>query len=125
MQIDELLFEYYLTGGKLRIGKKEAMLELLRNGSALRFLLGYEAGYLTPMIVSAMKSEYSGEYVILDLSNNGERKLKGDPTPAVKDLKERLGDATGGTLYFRVLYKTTNTYIYLVGDLEAGTVRQQ
>lgn len=117
------MFEYYLTGGKLRIGKKEAMLELLRNGSALRFLLGYGVGDLS-MMAAAIKSEPHEEYVVLDLSGNGERRLGGDPRSAIKELKDRCGDALGGVLYFRVLYKTTNTYIYLVGNLDAGTITQ-
>lgn len=117
-----MVLEYYLTGGKLRIGKKEAALELLRKDSVLRQLLGYTAGELKSFASEPTKTDKTKDTVTFDFTGICERKLSGDPTPMLNELKIRYGSAVGGKLYFRMVYTTFMHVFYNQADLDADEV---
>jgi hypothetical protein len=107
--------EYYLTGGTVRLGKKEFMFELLRKDSILRALLGGGAGDLK----SQAKAE--GDAVVFELPAL-ERKLDDDPTPLFQELKRRYGDAIGGKMLFKCVYLTFFHTFSFEADLGANTI---
>ncbi len=117
-----MVLEYYLTGGKLRVGKKEAALELLRKDSVLRQLLGYTAGELRSFTSEPTKTDKTKDTVTFDFTGIPERKLSGDPTPMLNELKIRYGSAVGGKLYFRMVYTTFMHVFYNQADLDADEV---
>lgn len=121
-----MLIEYTLTGGKLKIGKKELMLELLRNDSILRKLLGYGAGELKKLAKepNANAGGDSG-LVTLDFSGLPERKLDGVPLEMLSELKKRYGMGIGGKLYFKSRYVTFGQINYSEIDLDHEQVMQQ
>lgn len=118
-----MVLEYYLTGGELRIGKKEAALELLRKDSVLRQLLGYTAGELKSFVSQSMQKDTAGGFVIFDFTGIAERKLGGDPTPSLNALKHRYHESVGGKLYFRMVYTTFMHVFYSYADLDADEIR--
>lgn len=121
-----MLIEYTLTGGKLKIGKKELMLELLRNDSILRKLLGYSAGELKNLAKEPMAGAGGdGGLVTLDFSGLPERKLDGVPLEMLTELKKRYGMAIGGKLYFKSRYVTFGQINYSEIDLDHEQVMQQ
>jgi hypothetical protein len=117
-----MVLEYYLTGGKLKIGKKEAALELLRKNSVLRQLLGYTAGELNSFVSHSMQKDTSEDFVTFDFTGIAERKLSGDPTQMLNELKQRYGEAVGGKLYFRMVYTTFMHVFYSQADLDADEI---
>ena len=117
-----MVLEYYLTGGKLRIGKKEMAFELLRKDSILRTLFGYGAGGLQALTSQQVHTESLEDSVILDLSRTTEKKLGDNPEGMLNDLKKRYGTAVGGKLYFRCIYTTFTQVYYLEADLDADEV---
>ncbi len=112
------VFEYYISGGEVRIGKKELTLELLRKDSILRILLGFDAGNLTSMQSHVNFSE-QGDNVIIDFSWREAQKLNGDPVPMLSELKARCGGNIGGTLSFNCIYTTFKSISYYHVDLDA------
>ena len=114
------VLEYYLTGGKLRIGKKEMTLEILRNDSILRMLLGFEAGNLSSLKSHVNLAE-QGDYVILDFNGREMRKLS-DPAPLLNELKARYGGTVGGMLSFNCIYTTYVQISYYYADLDADPI---
>jgi hypothetical protein len=117
-----MVLEYYLTGGKVRIGKKEAALELLRKDSVLRQLLGYTAGELKSFVCEPSQATANEDGVTFDFTGITERKLSGDPAPMLNELKSRYGSAVGGKLYFRMVYTTFMHVFYNYADLDADEV---
>ena len=117
-----MVLEYYLTGGKLRIGKKEMAFELLRKDSVLRPLFGYGAGELKSLISKQVHTEAQEDSVILDFSRTPEKKLGDNPEGMLNDLKKRYGSAVGGKLFFRCIYTTFTQVYYLEADLDADEV---
>lgn len=117
-----MVLEYYLTGGKLRIGKKEMAFELLRKDSILRTLFGYGAGGLQALTSQQVHTESLEDSVILDFSRTTEKKLGDNPEGMLNDLKKRYGTAVGGKLYFRCIYTTFTQVYYLEADLDADEV---
>lgn len=117
-----MVLEYYLTGGKLRIGKKEMAFELLRKDSILRTLFGYGADGLQALTSQQVHTESLEDSVILDFSRTPEKKLGDNPESMLKDLKKRYGTAVGGKLYFRCIYTTFTQVYYLEADLDADEV---
>lgn len=117
-----MVLEYYLTGGKIKIGKNEATLELLRNDSVLRLLLGYTAGELKSFVSESTHKDTMGDTVTFDFTGISERKLSGDPTPMLNELKIRYGHAVGGKLYFRMVYTTFMHVFYNQADLDADEI---
>ncbi len=113
---------YFLTGGKLRLGKKEAALELLRQDSVVRRLLGFSGGELKTLAAKAAGTERDGEFVIFDFTGIPERKLEGDPAELLKELKKRYGRMVGGTLYFKIMYTTFEQVYYSQADLDTDDV---
>jgi hypothetical protein len=119
--MDEVL-EYYLTGGSIRIEKKEAALELLRKDSIIRQLLGLSAGELKPLASGSAHIDKSDDYVTFDFTGLPERKLGDDPTHLLNELKTRYGSAVGGQLFFRIVYTTFGHVFYSQADLSADKI---
>lgn len=117
-----MVLEYYLTGGKLRIGKTELAFELLRKDSVLRTLFGYGAGELKSLASKQVHTDAQEDFAILDFSRTPERKLGDDPAPMLNELKRRYGSAVGGKLYFRCIYTTFTHVYYLEADLDADEI---
>ena len=117
-----MVLEYYLTGGKLRIGKKELTFELLRKDSVLRTLFGYGAGELQSLTSRQLHTEAHEDSVILDFTRTAERKLGDSPEGMLNQLKQRYGSAVGGKLFFRCIYTTFETVYYLEADLDADEI---
>jgi hypothetical protein len=111
------VLEYYLTGGKVRIGKKELTLELLRKDSILRVLLGFEAGNLGSVLFPVSLSEREVA-VILDFNWREKRKLDGDPAAMLNELKARYGGNIGGTLSLYSVYTTFEMTTYSNANLD-------
>jgi hypothetical protein len=114
-----MLLEYYITGGKLRIGKKEFSFEMLRKDSALRFLLGQDAGVPASFTAKPVRTDAQGDFIMLDFK---ERKLGDDPTRMLNELKQRYGSLVGGKLYFKLIYTTYKLDCNLEADLDANEV---
>ena len=117
-----MLIDYYLTGGRLTLGKKEFLLELLRDDSVLRRLLGFGAGELKGLAAKSANTKADGDLVILDFSYVPERKLVGDPGAMLKLLKQRYGKAVGGKLFFKSIYQTFQMMNHTEADLDADEV---
>ena len=113
---------YFLTGGKLRLGIKEAALELLRQDSVVRRLLGFSGGELKSLATKAAGTEQNENFVIFDFTGIPERKLEGDPAEMLGELKKRYGRMVGGTLYFRIMYTTFGHVFYSQVDLDVDEV---
>lgn len=113
---------YFLTGGKLKLGKKEAALELLRQDSVVRQLLGFSGGELKTLATKAAGTEQNGEFVFFDFTGIPERRLEGDPTELLKELKKRYGRMVGGMLTFKIMYTTFGHVFYSRADLDADDV---
>lgn len=105
------ILEYYLSGGKIKIGKRELIFELLRKDSILRALLGYDGGDLNSLLAKADITNLQGGMVLINFSGRGRTKLGGDPAPLVEELKTRY--AISGALNFHVVYTTFNTTMEL------------
>jgi hypothetical protein len=112
------VLEYYLTGGHLQLGKKEAALELLRRDSILRALLGYTAGELKALASGSAHVDKTGDAVCFDFTGIQERRLGGDPAALLKELKARYGRAVSGQLFFRIVYTTFGHVFYSQADLD-------
>jgi len=117
-----MVLEYYLVGGTLRIGKKEAALELLRKDSALRPLLGYGASGHAALNMESARMNAQGDFVTIDFSQIAERKLNGDPTRILNELKQRYGAAVGGKLHFKGMYTSKMHIYYCEADLDAAEI---
>ena len=115
------LLEYYLVGGRMEIGKKELMLELLRKDSILRVLLGYDAGN-PESLISRTDVSSGKETVVVNFNGRGKLKLEGDPTPMLNELKARYGGNLGGSLSFHCIYTTFEWVYYYSADLEADNI---
>lgn len=111
-----MIMEYFLTGGCLRIGKKEAMFELLRKDSVLRPLLGDSIQTITS---KSGHANAQGDFVTIDLHGIAERKLSGDPAGMLSELKARYGSAVSGKLSFRCVYTTFLHTSYYEIDITA------
>ncbi len=116
------LLDYYLTGGKLRIGKREAALELLRKDSVLRPLLSDGAGELKALLSETARAAAQGDDIVLDFSQMPARKLHGDPAIPLGELKRRYPKALGGMLYFRCVYSFGMQNYYVKADLEEDLI---
>lgn len=117
-----MVLEYYLTGGQLRIGKKEMAFELLRKDSVLRTLFGYGAGELKSLVSKQVHTDAQGDFANLDFSRTAERKLGDNPEGMLNQLKQRYGSAVGGKLHFRCMYTTFEHVYYLEADLDADPI---
>jgi hypothetical protein len=117
------VLEYYLTGGKIHIGKKEATLELLRKDSVIRQLLGHTSGDLKALISGSTQIDKAGDTVTFDFTGVPERRLSEDPAQLLNELKKRYGGAVGGQLFFRIVYTTFGHVFYSQADLGADEVR--
>jgi hypothetical protein len=115
------IIEFYLIGGNVRIGKKELTLELLRKDSILRVLLGFEAGNLGSLQSPINLSDQEG-LAILDFNWREKRRLDGDPTPTLNELKARYGKNIGGVLSFYSVYTTFGMTSYSSANLNADTI---
>lgn len=111
-----MVMQYDLTGGKLRIGKKELAFELLRKDSVLRPLLGYGAGGLSAIASRQMATVDDGDFTVLDFTRTT-RRLADNPESLLRELKKRYGGAVGGKLFFRSTYTTFGQVFYLEADL--------
>ena len=121
MNEDKVLL-YSLTGGTLRLGKKEAALELLRKDSVLRRLLGYSGGELKTLVTKAAATEQDADSVTFDFTGIPERQLEGEPAEMLKELKKRYGSAVSGTLFFKIMYTTFGQVYYSKADLNADEI---
>lgn len=117
-----MVLEYYLSGGRLQIGKKEMAFELLRKDSVLRPLLGYGAGELKTLASQKVRTDDQGDAVILDFSGTVERKLGDNPEGLLNELKRRYSSAVGGKLYFKCFYSTFNFIYYFEADLDEDKI---
>ena len=115
------ILEYYLVSGKIRIGKKELMFELLRKDSILRGLLGLNAGNLNSVLSNANLSDKE-DHVVIDFGQWETIKLDHDPTQELNELKKRYGENIGGTLAFRLDYATYKINACLIGNLDASHI---
>lgn len=116
------LLDYRLTGGTLRLGKREAMLELLRKDSALRPLLGLDQGQLRTLTSETVRASADGDYVTLDFSQLAEHAFSGDPAVPLGELKKRYGAKLSGLLYFKCVYTVGFQNFYLKADLDKDPV---
>ncbi len=116
------LLEYRLTGGTLRLGKREAMLELLRKDSALRQLLSLDQGQLKTLTAGAARASADGDFVTLDFSQQAERAYFGDPAVPLNELKTRYGEKLSGLLHFKCVYTMGFQNFYLKADLDQNPV---
>ncbi len=114
------ILTYYLTGGTLLLGKNEALFEMMRPDSILKTLLGYD-GALKPPAQGA-RTAIRENRMLFDFSNMHERKLDGDPSALLSELKTRYGKSLGGMLYFRCAYSMGMQNLYFKADLEADDV---
>jgi len=109
--------EYYLVNGKIHIGKKALTFELLRKDSILCTLLGFDNGNLKSSLLT--KSNLTNQYdnmILIDFSGLKKKKLDGDPTSLLEELKNRYDHDIGGTLNFQLIYTTH----YMTMDLQAN-----
>lgn len=116
------LLEYRLTGGTLRLGKREAMLELLRKDSALRNLLGLDQGQLKTLTTGTARALVDGDFITLDFSQLAERSYFGDPAVPLNELKSRYGAKVSGLLHFKCVYTMGYQNFYLKADLDQDPV---
>jgi hypothetical protein len=106
------IIEYYFTGGKITIGKKELALELLRKDSVLRKFLGFDSGNLKPSLITQSEITQSNStnqrdnMVLIDFSGCKNIKLDSEPAPLLEELKNRYDNKIGGTLHFQLVYTT-------------------
>lgn len=112
------VLEYYLTGGKIWLGKNEAALELLRRDSILRALLGCTAGELKALASGSAHIGKTDGMVCFDFAGIPERRLGGEPAALLKELKARYGRAVSGQLFFRIVYTTLGHVFYSQADLD-------
>ena len=109
--------EYYLTGGKIRIGKKELTLELLRKDSVLRTLLRFDSRNLnSSLLTKSNQTNQHDDMVLINFNGHKKIKLGGDPTSLLQELKKRYNLNIGGTLCFQLVYTTH----YMSMDLQAN-----
>lgn len=115
------VLEYYLTGGQFSIGKKEFVLELMREDSVLRVLLGAQNGNL-----EALKNPVDivdkQEYNAFDFTGRPRVHIGEDPTPLLCELKNRYGGAISGMLYFDCLYTTFEQTSHLCANLDTDKI---
>lgn len=116
------LLEYALTGGTLRLGKREAMLELLRKDSALRQLLGIGAEGLNTLTNEWVRASTQDGFLTLDFSQIAEHLYRGDPCVPLNELKRRYGASLGGMLYFKCIYAVGFQNFYLRADLDTEPI---
>ena len=115
--------EYYLTGGKIRIGKKELTLELLRKDSVLRTLLGYDSGNLkSSLLTKSNLTNQQDDMVLINFNGRKKMKLDGDPTPLMEELKNRYDHHIGGTLCFQLVYTTHYMEMNLQANLDERNI---
>lgn len=112
------IIEYYLMNVRMRMGRKELALELLRKDSILRYFFGFDAGHAASMSSKANIETNAGDNVLIDFGKREKLKLDGDPTPQLKELKLRYGDAVGGVFYFALFYTTFARTTYFEVDLD-------
>ena len=108
------ILEYYLAGGKMRIGKKELTLELLRKDSVLRILLGIHSGDLSSLLAK-FNLVNQHDNMVFDFNGHKRIKIGDDPTSLLNELKKRYSHNISGTLYFQLVYTTH----YITRELEA------
>ncbi len=116
------VLEYYLTGGNIRLGKNETALELLRQDSILRALLGYTAGELKALTFGNAHIGKTEDTICFDFSGIQERRLGGDPAELLKALKARYGRSVSGQLFFRIVYTTFGHVFYSQARLDGEEV---
>jgi hypothetical protein len=116
------VLEYLVTGGTLRLGKREAALELLRSDSALRKLLGRGAGDLKALTGERARAASADGFVTFDFSLLGESVALADPAQPLNELKKRYGASLSGMLYFRCTYSMGMANFYLKADLSEDPV---
>ena len=115
--------EYYLTGGKIYIGKKELTLELLRKDSVLRALLGFGAENVKSSLPAGLNmTNRPDDTVLIDLSRRKKIKVGGDPTSSLVELKNRYCSEIGGLLYFQLYYTTFGTTMSMQANLDEDTI---
>ena len=100
------VLEYYVTSGEICIGKRELLLELLRKDSILRALLGFDGGDLNSFLSKTTLSNQRGDKVLIDFNGRKKKKLTGDPTRLLEELKNRY--EISGTLNYQLVYTTFN-----------------
>ena len=116
------ILEYYLTGGKICIGKKELTLELLRKDSILRTLLGFDSGNLKSLFTKSNLTNQHDNMVQIDFNGRKKMKLSGDPISILEELKNRYDHGIGGTLYFQLAYTTYNWTLSLQINLDESNI---
>jgi len=120
----ENVLEYYLVNGKIRIGKKELVFELLRKDSILRGLFGVDAGDVNPTLTIADMSDEEDD-VVINIGQREKVKFENDPTPALNELKQRYGGHIGGTLTFSLYYTTHKTMSFIHANLDEDNISLQ
>ena len=116
------ILEYYLTGGKICIGKKELTLELLRKDSILRTLLGFDSGNLKSLFTKSNLTNQHDNMVLIDFNGRKKMKLSGDPISILEELKNRYDHGIGGTLYFQLVYATYDWMLSLQVNLDESNI---
>jgi len=114
--------EYYLTGGKIYIGKKELALELLRKDSVLRTLLWVDSADIYSSLLTKTNPANQHDNMVFDFSGRKKMKLGGDPTSLLDELKKRYNNSIGGTLYFQLVYTTHYMTMDLVANLDERNI---
>lgn len=116
------ILEYYLVGGKIRIGKKELTLELLRKDSVLRTFLGFDSGNLKSLLTKSNLTNQQDNMVLIDFSGREKLKLDGNPTSLLEELKKRYGNNIGDILKFQLVYTTFNQVFDLQVNLDEKNI---
>jgi len=122
------IIEYYFTGGKIYIGKKELTLELLRKDSVLRTFLGYDSGNLKSSLIAKSKITQSNltnqqdNMVLIDFSGQKNIKLDNEPAPLLEELKNRYDNKIGGTLHFQLVYTTFHKTLDIQANLDERNI---
>ena len=127
------IIEYYFTGGKIYIGKKELTLELLRKDSVLRTFLGYDSGNLKSSLITKSKiakskstqsnlTDQRENMVLIDFSGCKNIKLDSEPAALLEELKKRYDNKIVGTLHFQLVYITFHKTLDIQANLDERNI---
>ncbi|MDP4091066.1 MAG: hypothetical protein Q8930_17605, partial [Bacillota bacterium] len=102
------VFEYYITGGILKMSKTAFARDILRKDSILRKLLAKERNFQNN---PGINKDENGNACI-DFSYYKGDALAEDPAELVKELKQRYGGEIGGELHYKGVYITFRQEFY-------------